>query len=441
MAPDTLLYIAALFVFASVWRFQDLWPILGKLKLSLLVEIALAVLFFTDSSPVRKLKWSWSPIFMCPLLLLGIMIIGLPLSLYPGLGLVIIEKDFMPTVLLFTVVAISMRESRDLEWFALALFVGALVYSLWVYIYIPVGSSGRLGNLEYYDANDLSVLIDCTIPISVYFLRPGVTGWKRLLALFGLALLVVMLMKTGSRGGFLGFIAVMLYILFRYRGVPKRLRIAAVAGGAIILVGAGSTAYFTLMRSILHPESDYNSTSDTGRKAIWKRGIGYMLAHPVVGVGVGSFGQAEGRLSTISKEYASSDRGLKWSTAHNSFVLAGAELGITGLVIFIAMIYGSMRVLARIRTDPQKTSVVTDSDEAYAQMLIGSLVGYCVAAFFVSGTYFAYLYVIIGLGVALKAVLRRRTARSANAVVLQPSGTATRVRRVRPARAHWSPAG
>lgn len=439
--PGLILYVAILFVSMSVWRFQELWPIIGKLQISFIIEIALVAAFFADSSPARRIKWAQSPIFLIPFLLLGIMVVGLPLSLYPGLGLVVIEKDFFPTLFLFLVIATCVRDSRDMEWFAFAHLIGAVIYSFWVYLFIPVGSNGRLGGLVYYDANDFGVLLVCTIPFTVYFLRPGVVAWKRLFALFALVLFILMIMKSGSRGGFLGFVAVMLFILLWYRAVPKRLRIGAVAGGAFLLLAVGSTTYWNLMSSIAHPKDDYNLTSDVGRKAVWKRGIGYMLSHPVVGVGVGAFAQAEAKLSDVSKRYAESNRGLKWSTAHNSFVLAGAELGVGGLLLFVAMIIGTMRGLWRIRHGERGSPLVTPADEAYAQMLIASLIGYCVAAFFVSGTYFSYLYVIIGLAVAVQAVIRRRAAATPPTEVSQPLRATPRPERgPRAVRPHWSPA-
>lgn len=440
--PDLLLYLTIIFAWFSVWRFQELWPIIGKLQVSFLTEIALTAAFFTDTSPLRRLKWAKSKVFYVPFILLGIMVLGLPFNLYPGQAVVIIEKDFAPTLLLMMVVSTSMREDSDLDWFAFLHLVGAIVYSFWVYLYVPMGWNGRLGDLVYYDANDFGLLLVCTIPFAVYFLRPGVVGWKRLVALFGLALFVVMVMKTGSRGAFLGFIAVMAFILVRYRAVPARMRVGAVAGGVALLLVLGSSTYWNMMRSIAHPQDDYNLTDPVGRKAVWKRGIGYMLMRPVFGVGVGSFGQAEGRLSAVSKEFASENRGLKWSTAHNAFVLVGAELGLGGLIAFVFMIVASVRTLAAVRAPPQGNAQVLLADEAYAQMLIGSLIGYCVAGFFISASYFSYLYVIVGLVVAQQAVLKRRAAgRSSAPVPRAAEPTERSSRRQRFGKAHWAPAG
>lgn len=442
-APSFLLYLAILFVWVSVWRVQELIPIIAKLRLPILLEFSLVGVFAASSAAHSRIKLVKSPLFWAPLGLLAIMVIGLPLNLYRFRGFTFIEKDFLPTIILFLVLCTSIREEYDLEWLAFLHLIGAALYSFYVYLYIPIGWDGRLGGLIFYDANDFGLLIDCSIPFAVYFARPGVVLWKRILSALILALFVIMLIKSGSRGGFLGFIAVMAYTLFRFRAIPTRVRVAAVATGAVLLMALGSSTYWTMMDSIIHPKDDYNLTDEVGRKAIWKRGFGYMLERPIVGVGAAAFGQAEGRISAISQERGLRNEGLKWSTAHNSFVLVAAELGVGGILLFVAMILGAVRVLNRVRSGPDGVPGISQDDEAYAQMLIASLLGYCVAGFFISASYFTYLYILIGLTVAQHGILKHRVAMVAQAGTEQNSAEPTPIRSRRPRlpRAHWAPTG
>src|SRR5678815_3555338 len=84
-------------------------------------------------------------------------------------------------------------------------------------------------------------------------------------------------------------------------------------------------------------ESDYNRTDETGRVQIWKRGIGYMLSNPLLGVGAGNFPAAEGLLSPFAQRQQFGV-GVRWSAAHNTLVQVGAELGVVGLVLFVALV-------------------------------------------------------------------------------------------------------
>lgn len=447
--PDRLLVVAVAFLWMSVWRFQELWPLLGKIRLSLVLELALVVALLADNSAIRGWHWVKSKLFVLPFVLLAIMVIGLPTNLWPGWALTFITKDFGPTLVLMAALARSPRDRRDLDWVAFAHLVGATVYASWVFTFFSVGADGRLASLIYYDANDFGLLLDCTIPFAVYFARPGVSAPKRIFAIGALALFTAMLIKSGSRGGFLGFVAVMAFMAITFRAIPGRIRYGAIAVGLVVLVGLGSSKYWAMMQTILHPSTDYNLTADTGRKAVWKRGIGYMLTHPITGVGAAAFGQAEGQLSETAREYAAEGHGIKWSTAHNSFVLVGAELGVGGLVVFTAMLLVAFSQLNRIRRSTRGSPLrITADDGAFAQMLTASLGGYCVAGFFVSAAYFSYLYVLIGLTIAQAAVLRRRLAMRHRELAVAPPGLARRAepvltpigdgrRRARP----WYPGG
>ena len=441
--PDALMYVTAAFLWVSVWRFQDLWPILGKIQLPILLEILLAVTVVTSLNGARSPKWLKSRIFAIPFLLLALMLVGLPFSLWRGASFIFVAKVFMPMLLLMVGVAASVREADDANWLAFAHMIGAVVYSIWTYLFVSISSDGRLSGGAHYDANDFALLLVATIPFAIYFLRSGVVLWKRIFAAFSLALFIEMIIKSGSRGGFIALICLALYILVAFRAIPTRLRIGAVAAAALIMTVFGSATYWTMMQTITSPKDDYNMTSPVGRKAIWKRGVGYMLTHPVLGVGANAFEQAEGNLSEISRQYATENRGLKWSTAHNSFVLVGAELGFTGLLLFVTMIGTSFAHLMRIKAGSHGDPEVTPEDAAFSQTLIAALIGFCVAGFFVSATYFAFLYVLVGLIVAEDSLPARRRARGARAPAA--IGAATPASKVRVAqrvpRTHWAPTG
>jgi O-antigen ligase len=159
-------------------------------------------------------------------------------------------------------------------------------------------------------------------------------------------------------------------------------------------------------------------------------------------VGANAFEQAEGNLSEISRQYAMENRGLKWSTAHNSFVLVGAELGVPGLLLFVTMLGTSFAHLMRIKAGPDSDPEVTPEDAAFSQTLIASLIGFCVAGFFVSATYFSFLYFVVGLIVAEDSLRARRRARGTAAPAAIGATTAPKVRVAeRVPRTHWAPTG
>ncbi len=435
------MYVTVGFLWISVWRFQDLWPIIGKLQIPILLEGSLAVAVVLSLTGSRNPKWLKSRIFVIPFLILALMIVGLPLSLWRGWSFTFITKVFMPILLLMAGVALSIRNEHDANWIAIAHLIGADIYSLYTYLFVAIASDGRLSGGAHYDANDLGVMLVATLPFAIYFLRPGVPAVKRLFALASLGLFIELIIKSGSRGAFIGLICIAVYIIIAFRAIPLRVRLGSVAAAALIMTVFGSAAYWQMMQTLTKPADDYNMTSPVGRKAIWKRGVGYMFANPIVGTGANTFAQAEGT-SDLARANAAQNIGLKWSTAHNSFVLIGGELGITGLLLFVTLLGTSLKHLAQIRDGPKGDPDVTPEDTAFAQSLTGSIIGFCIAGFFVSATYFAFLYVIIGMVVAEDAIVARRRAMRGTSAAIANAVPAQRIRRTQKVpRAHWLPTG
>jgi len=156
-------------------------------------------------------------------------------------------------------------------------------------------------------------------------------------------------------------------------------------------------------------QSDYNHTSETGRLQIWNRGIGYMLANPLLGVGPNNFPTAEGTLSPLA-ERQQYGIGVRWNAAHNSFVQIGAETGVPGLGLFVAMIASAFVALRRAGRAASRTPGAAVSP-ALSAALTGALIGFTVGAFFLSLAYSEMLYTLLALAVAVRKV-------SADAVVL-----------------------
>ncbi len=396
---DGFLVALSLLVLTSVWRLQDLFPILATAQVPTLAAVASLALFIIDKDPRRRLKRISHPVVKCAILIMFFAIASVPGGVYPGYSFSFILKDYDKTFMLLILVAAGLRDRKDIERLMWVSVFGATLYSFMVITRIPVGADGRLGDLYYYDANDLGMLIVMTIPMIVFFARGDSKPALRIGAALCLPVLMVALMKTGSRGGFLGLIAVSLFMVWRYRAVSKTMRLSAVAVMAVLFLAFGSDRYWTMMSTMLHPSQDYNfqANVESGRMEIWKRGMGYMMSYPLTGVGANAFPAAEGMISPLAARQ-SVGIGLKWSAAHNSFVEIGAELGIPGLLLFLAVLIQaglSLRSPRRRRGAPPLDP--NSPDEALAQTLAACLMGFCVSGFFLSQAYSTYLYTLLGM--------------------------------------------
>ena len=317
-------------------------------------------------------------------------------------------RDLIPALSLVIVVPAGVFEPEDTSYFAALQIFGAAVYCCVVLARFSVGADGRLGSLVFYDGNDIGMLLVCTLPLCVYFARHARNSVFRLLSLAIALLFMYTIAKTGSRGAFLGLLAVGSYVLISFRTIQPSIRFGVVAVCASLLFLAASTTYWSHMETILNPTSDYNwvGNDDQGRMSIWKRGLQYAEDRPLNGVGVASFNIAEGTISPLARrqEY---DKGLKWSSPHNSFVQVLAEMGLPGIVLFIAMLVAGFRSASRLARASIHRNAEARRYGELARAHVAAVAGYAVAGFFLSQAYAPYLYFVLGMIIALDVTVRK----------------------------------
>ncbi len=331
---------------------------------------------------------------------------GVPFSLNQGQSFGVALTELVPSVFLMIAIGAAIEHPIDAYRLSAVHVVGALIFSVFVLTRFTVGAGGRLGNLVHYDANDLGLLLVCTLPLAEWCALHSARLAARLGALAAIPVFLVTLVKTGSRGGFLGLVAVVAYGIFANRSAPLRRRLGLAALAGVLLVGAAGATYWKDMNTILNPTRDYNwaGQSETGRMSVWKRGMGYMLDHPVTGVGAGAFAHAEGTISPLAQRQMYGE-GLKWSAPHNSFLQVGAEIGLPGLAAFLALLIAA---LARARRAVVLGLAVGDGRAAaMGDALAASLVGYAVSGFFLTQGYAPFTYSLIGIAIGLHGALAR----------------------------------
>ena len=400
---DPLLLAVAAYVLTAVGRIHQLFGALEVLHLAAIAGLTAIVLYVFDASRERRGALVLGPTAALVAALLVWMMLSVPFALNTGASVNLVFDNFIKTALMSLIVAGSVRSVDDVERLALVYFAGAVVYSLVVITRFDLGDGGnwRLGHLYYYDANDFATFVVTAIPLGIYFLHAAPRALTRTAAAAGLVVLTLGFVWSGSRGGFIALSTVALFIVVRYSAIPLRWRLAATALVAIVVLATASDHYWQQMGTIAS-DSDYNHTSETGRMPIWHRGIGYMMANPLLGVGPDNFPSAEGMLSPLA-ERQRSGVGVRWNAAHNSFVQIGAELGLPGLALFIAIIASAFTALRRAgRAEAARPRA--DDRPPLTPALTASLIGFVVGAFFLSLAYSEMLYTLVALAVGLHKV-------------------------------------
>lgn len=405
---DLLLICVAVYLLTSVGRVHQLFPVLALFRPAILSGLLAVALYLADPLASRRARLIWGPSTKWLIALLAWMMLAVPGALVRGTSFTLVFDSFVKTVLMFVVVAGAVRGPRDVERLAGIYLAGAAVYALVVIARFDLGTGDnwRLGHLYYYDANDFATFAVTAMPLGLYFLHAGRSTVVRLLAGVALGSLTLAFVNTGSRGGFVALVAVIAFIVVRYRSIALRWRVGVTALVAVVVLAAASERYWAQMSTILS-DADYNRTDESGRLQIWSRGIGYMLGNPILGVGPDNFKAAEGMLSAFS-DRQQLGVGVRWNAPHNSYLQVGVELGFPGLAIFIALIASAFIALRRCARWERRVARHDPGWPQLAPALTASLIGFVVGAFFLSLAYSEMLFTLIALAVGLHKVLLSR---------------------------------
>ncbi|MEX0729899.1 MAG: O-antigen ligase family protein [Aquisalimonadaceae bacterium] len=417
-----------LYLMVSVGRLPELLPVLAPLHLGKLALVFGLLGLLIGWSRSRVPVFSTLPGRLL-LALSGLAVLSVVFSIWTMHSLAFVMSQLLAGVLLFLLLARTTSGPRMLVFHARGLVISGLLLALMM---IRAGGAERVTILSSYDPNDLAMVLVFILPLAVvgFFAARGFRRYA-----FGVvtAAMLVAILLTSSRGGFLALLAVGVYLLlarlpradggFTSRISPGKAFIALLAA-ALLVVATPQTAWDRIA-TVFSPGDDYNLTDETGRIAIWKRGLAAMAERPW-GYGVKAFEAVEG------------ERGGRHQAAHNSFIQVGVELGVPGLLLYLALLrvcwtrLGALRVrgLAADSPDP-----VTRLLFMLATALRGSLIGFVVAGFFLSAAYSAILFVLIALTVAAENVAGLVTAQAVDSPAapagrtLTPAGEAVGDRR------------
>jgi O-antigen ligase len=402
---DLLLGCVAVYVATAIGRVHQLFPALSLVKPALLATVLAVGLYLLQQRGQRHIGRLRSPMTDCMLGLLVWGALSVPFALHQGVAFQF-WTDFFRTVLMALVVAGSVRDTRDLERLMFVYCGVTVLYTGVVLSRFQLGDdSWRLGRLYNYDANDLATLIVSAMPFGLYFVLRQRRLVVRVLVVAGLAVLALGLIRSGSRGGFVALLAVAAFVLLGFTTVPVRARVAGLVAILAVVFTAASDRYWTQMQTMLNPHQDYNLTSDAGRLKIWERGLGYMIAHPVLGVGGQNFGVAEGTISPLAR-LQERGVGVRWGAAHNTFIQVGAELGVPGLLLFIGVIATAFRSLRRVTRQATRAGPAAADLSRLAPALTAALIGFVAGSFFLSLAYMDMLYTLIAFIIALAKIAR-----------------------------------
>lgn len=407
-----LLYVAL------VWlRPSDVLPALAQTRFQAVLLALLLLLWIIDSFIVNKRGFILHRIDKY----FAAFIIAMGLSIVTSVWLshsVENFSEFLRFVLFYIIASQMLRTEEELKkftWVILGCITFVCLVQIWTYLTIGLTRATGLGGYGIHigpihlnsaravtagvddtvngvggysngflaNASELGLAVLILVPFAYYLFPYMKKNFSKILMASMLIIFFVSLVACGARGAFVGIVAV-LFVLF----LKSQKKILMAFSGLILLAVAIPLVperYIERIASTANYETDESANI---RLTLWSAGVRMVADRPLLGVGVGNFSTAYG--STYRQE----DSANLWWEPHNNFIQSASEMGLLGLVTFVALMVVTFRENKRSRIALRAAGEDKVFLTSYMQAIDIGLIGYIVSGCFITSTYYPHLYLM-----------------------------------------------
>lgn len=370
-------------------------PALAPLRPALLIILIGVLSYVSDrwSKGLPMFEWNREIGLIAGLGILAA--VTVPFSIWPG-GSLAVLSDYAKTATIFLLlshVVTSMARLRLAAWLLTWMALGLGLFALYNFVtgaVIDQGANqdrlvGNEGALTK-NPNDLALMVNLLLPLSVGLFLASKEGWQRVLLFTAIGMEAMTVVLTYSRGGALTLAVIMLVYVWKLRRSRARSFLYAGLLAAVLALPLLPSSYFDRMSTITNVQADRTGSAQE-RMSDMIIAAKTILANPVIGAGMG--------MNMLVMREA---RG-GWLGVHNVYLEHALDLGLIGLVIFLALLWSCIRAVAVIQHP-------SASPELFflAQGLQISLIAYATAAMFHPVSYQYYFYYIAGLAIGARTI-------------------------------------
>jgi probable O-glycosylation ligase (exosortase A-associated) len=387
-------YVGSLmFAWLSVMNPHRLtWGFALEIPFVLLVGVATlaGLLFSRDRRPLPRVREVW---------LLGglwaFFVLTTMTAMYPDLAWPKLAQVSKILLMVFVTVMVCQTRARLRNLLLVAaLSIGfyGLKGGIWG---LAVGGENRVLGPEgsfIGDNNGLSLAMNMVLPLLFYLAREERRWWMRGLLRATFAMTIVSVLLTYSRSGFLGLAVVLasLGLRTRAKALVLPIALAGLVGLALFL----PEKWYDRMETISNYETD---GSVNARFTSWYVAWRMALDHPLLGGGFLAFSKEA--FERYVPGYPT------WYNAHSIYFHVLGEHGFTGLILFGGLIASVLWSLWTIRRAARRIPGGTWAVD-YSHMVQASLLGYFATGTFQNLTYFDLYYLLIGVVIILRQLVR-----------------------------------
>lgn len=376
-----------LFLVIEYGRIQDVIDI-GFLRPGMILNLIL--IFFIAKEFKINIELSKSKQTTLMLLIVGLLFVYVPFANnnYWALQAAKIMALYIP----FFISTIICVDSIDRMKKLIGLYILLMNYiALYAIFHAGIGAGAY-----FSDENDISLYLNMWVPICYFLFLYEKRKLYKMYYAFSFCIAIIAIVKSFSRGGFVGLVAVLFVIwLVSERKIVSLLAVLLVG---LIMYNFVGDMYIQEMSTLTQTEE---GTADDRIKT-WESAWNMFLSHPW---GVGGY-----NFPFMFADYQDDrfTKGMGGRAAHSLWFTLLPELGIAGIILYLRLIYFNLRDLFRVKNLNSDASDDIKYMKSLAIAIIASLVGFFASATFLSVLYYPHYWYMTALIVALANIANKQ---------------------------------
>lgn len=416
--------LVAIYAFIVASRILDLSSIARlHIPLVLFIVLALFTLAMLIQRGIQGFLDNKASLFFAALTVW--VVISYPLSEWRAVSFPLMEKTVQGLIIF---AAVAQLASTEKNWRRIAAAFGyaALCASILSFFFATSVGGGRVavrGGIG--DPNEFALSLVIGLP---FLLFTAVTskGVKRIVLYASCVLVLYSFARTGSRGGLLALLAMLLVIFILGKAAQKMTIIAAcvlgLATAAVVLPNYITERFTTFFEvhddqasGAIENRLDSAVASAEGRKQLLIQSLQVTARHPLMGVGPGVFPTVARHQRVANKEYGGANL-----VTHNTYTEYSSEAGLLAFIFWTGTLFCCIKYA---RQAYRSMSGLDEGLTAAARDTLAAMVALAVGSFFLSLAYGLKIPVLLGLTVALHNIVqaRRENPKAAENAPLTPA--------------------
>jgi len=269
-----------------------------------------------------------------------------------------------------------------------------------------------LGGSSFGDSNSVAALFVLYFPLAfVHFVESRETRTKLMYGLSSMVI-VLLIMFTKSRGGFLALVASVCYCV--YQAPSKKTYMTWVMIGLLCALPFAGEQYMKRINTLKVSSVEDMEGSGRSRLYLWSAGLHVFMDNPFLGTGFMTYPLA--KMKYEHKYYHLDAKFREWvfrkespKVTHNTYIQMMSDTGIVGVFPYLWLIFG---VFVSNRRLYRGISAKEDEDKGALRMLRAmeaGIAGFCVSIIFIDSITFIFFPIQIVASACLRDCLVKKT--------------------------------